>query len=210
MYLLPFTPCPENSKCCLPVRHSCCRDLSGSSHVPEAVLAPGILRPCPPGAAGRPRTRPQSAVPQWDPMPAEVQGAGSRGPRSLQERWPCQPRGRPSLPSHIDVGPHVMMSKTSSFPSHFREEIQILTKKYQELEEIRREERDHPVERSPEVWLSWVSDFLHGCHRALSQGWTVLGGPSPGSPDSDADSPVPLCRPHRSPQSACVESRALN
>uniref|UniRef100_A0A452Q9I8 IQ motif containing E n=1 Tax=Ursus americanus TaxID=9643 RepID=A0A452Q9I8_URSAM len=34
-----------------------------------------------------------------------------------------------------------------------REEIQILTKKYQELEEIRREERDHPVERSPEVWL---------------------------------------------------------
>ncbi|XP_048080708.1 IQ domain-containing protein E isoform X2 [Ursus arctos] len=32
-----------------------------------------------------------------------------------------------------------------------REEIQILTKKYQELEEIRREERDHPVERSPET-----------------------------------------------------------
>ncbi|XP_034525612.1 IQ domain-containing protein E isoform X3 [Ailuropoda melanoleuca] len=32
-----------------------------------------------------------------------------------------------------------------------REEIQILTKKYQELEEIRREERDDPMERSPET-----------------------------------------------------------
>ena len=70
------------------------------------------------------------------------------------------------------------MSKTSSFPSHFREEIQILTKKYQELEEIRREERDDPMERSPEVWLSWVSDFLHGCRGALSRGWTVPRPPA--------------------------------
>lgn len=55
----------------------------------------------------------------------------------------------------------------SSSPSYFREEIQTLVKKCQELEEIRRAERDNPVEMSPEVWLSWASDFLCKCRGAL-------------------------------------------
>ena len=49
-----------------------------------------------------------------------------------------------------------MTSKMASFPSHVREEIQTLTKKFQELGEIKREEKDDPVEMTPEVWLSWA------------------------------------------------------
>lgn len=73
----------------------------------------------------------------------------------------------------------MMMSNMSSVPSRFREEIQTLTKKCQELEEIRREERNDPVERSPEVWLSGVSDLLCGHRGALGRALMVLRGLSP-------------------------------
>lgn len=52
---------------------------------------------------------------------------------------------------HTDTCHGTMTSKMVSFPSHFREEIQTLTRKFRELEEIKREETDDPMETTAEV-----------------------------------------------------------
>lgn len=75
----------------------------------------------------------------------QMQRGGGWSPPSPRERFPCQLCRLPSLLSHS------VTTRCHPFLSHSREEIQTLTKKFQELEEIKRGDNGDPVKATPEV-----------------------------------------------------------
>ena len=118
------------------------------------MLAPDVL--CP---------RPLWAPDLGDPQTAERSPVHPTGPRCRRggSQRPHVALGQVALPAPqaaiaavTQTRVSTVTSKMASFPSPVREEIQILTNKFQELEEIKREEKDDPVEMTPEVWLSWA------------------------------------------------------
>lgn len=115
---------------------------------------------------------------------------GTRGPPlgvvGVVAECPVSPRRLPFLLSQTS---HLAQwdDNELSFPFHPREEIQTLTKKFQELEGNKKEEKDEPMELSPEVWLS---------RGPCSGGWgpqlTLAVLTLPGFPASNSDKPIPF------------------
>lgn len=112
----------------------------------------------------------------WPPLPTRRQtrilrcsAVAAGAPTVPWERWPCQPQGL-SLLSQTSP-PARGPVRCYLFLSCFREEIETLTKKFQELEETKKEEEGGPVEVTPEVRL-----------RLLGRGWdaVTLMAPTPG------------------------------
>lgn len=131
--------------------------------VPRAVSGSQCLPPSPVPAPGRPSrrggTRASCGAARWRPGLPQCPGRGGHAS--------CRPLSLLSQTSPPARGP----VRCYLFLSCFREEIETLTKKFQELEETKKEEEGGPVEVTPEVRL-----------RLLGRGWdaVTLMAPTPG------------------------------